>query len=713
MTSAKTAYETETKLLETLRERYSAQNADINKARQELITAESDVSAMRIEKNEVQGNLLRDKEEVRDLQRKMASTGAEVETLKADIERAKKEAKQQKGLLAIAKKQLTTREAEKAKVEKELQESRAELVDMTKQREAVEEELTREVPPSLMNGHGFDKASSPDIMSMALAQPLPTTPDAAPSPPASIRSHSSKSTNPFDRLAGGGTPRSGSPFLPFATSSDIPTPIGEAAPIVTSPNGISEDPFGFSSLPTEPKQASFDDAFAAEDNEDPSTPTAETPTSPTTESRAGAASDNEDLFSTPPSTSAGRGSPDTLTKPSTSFGALDAAASQFPELAPTAPGYFPVSEPQTPNETDLSSDLKELEVDESDSSDDEQEFVVVKNDQPATSPSTTAASPPPVATNAFDDTFGFSPEPAVNAADTTPVAPFLLPSSMEIAPPAIDNVLESKAATSEAAAGKNAFDEAMGTIPTGSTTTTTTNSNFSFDSAFEDNFDFAAAKAETEKPFFPPPRSNTSNAVVSPPHAAAPLSDGFDSVFGVVSSDSAVASPPVAVAPSKSMSFDDTFGTGNSSVQSSTSAAAPPESDGLGISFDNAFGEKRLSTALAFDNAFAVPKETPKEAPKDAPAHEPRKRQMPAPLITFPSPPASPKSTSQISHTSPPPAGSTRSASPAPDLPTRNSGPKARPPASGSSLKEPATRHSRLSVSEDDMSLQIKSEFLH
>jgi hypothetical protein len=40
-----------------------------------LITAESDVSALRLEKNEVQNALLRDKEEVRGLQKKMAAAG--------------------------------------------------------------------------------------------------------------------------------------------------------------------------------------------------------------------------------------------------------------------------------------------------------------------------------------------------------------------------------------------------------------------------------------------------------------------------------------------------------------------------------------------------------------------------------------------------------------------------------------------------------------
>ena len=52
LSSAKAAYDTETRLLGTLKERFAAQSAEIQKTREELIHAESDLSAMRVEKAE-------------------------------------------------------------------------------------------------------------------------------------------------------------------------------------------------------------------------------------------------------------------------------------------------------------------------------------------------------------------------------------------------------------------------------------------------------------------------------------------------------------------------------------------------------------------------------------------------------------------------------------------------------------------------------------
>ncbi|OBZ75406.1 EH domain-containing and endocytosis protein 1 [Grifola frondosa] len=241
LSSAKAAYETETRLLATLRERFVAQTVDIQKAREELIRGESDLSAVRMEKSETEGSLLRDKEEVRELNRKMAEVGTQVEALKVDVEKAKKEAKQQKGLLAIAKKQLATRESERAKVEKELEEASIELQNATKEREDAEAELTKEVPATRTNGPERAMSPASEILAYAAMQPLPASPEA--STPTSIIS---KSTNPFERLAmsSGSPPRSQSPFLPFS-------PVLSTSPIVppaaAEPQAeIQEGPFGFS-----------------------------------------------------------------------------------------------------------------------------------------------------------------------------------------------------------------------------------------------------------------------------------------------------------------------------------------------------------------------------------------------------------------------------------------------------------------------------------
>ena len=83
LSSAKAAYGAEDRLLATLRERFSNQSSDIQKVKEELIRAESELSAIRLEKAEVEQSLLHDKEEIRDLQRKMTETGSTIEVVKA------------------------------------------------------------------------------------------------------------------------------------------------------------------------------------------------------------------------------------------------------------------------------------------------------------------------------------------------------------------------------------------------------------------------------------------------------------------------------------------------------------------------------------------------------------------------------------------------------------------------------------------------------
>lgn len=191
LSSAKAAYETETKLLTTLKERQTNQLSEIQKQREELIHAESNLSAVRVEKAELEGVFLRDKEEARELHRKMMDASQEAEKFKQELERVKKEAKQQKGLLAIARKQLSTKESERAKVEKDLEEATNEVASVIAERENVEAELAKEVEPSPMIT-GPQRTLSPDSVTFASQQPLPSTPDVP---------NSGRSNNPFDKLS--------------------------------------------------------------------------------------------------------------------------------------------------------------------------------------------------------------------------------------------------------------------------------------------------------------------------------------------------------------------------------------------------------------------------------------------------------------------------------------------------------------------------------
>lgn len=696
LTSAKTSYETETRLLETLRERYATQNTEIKKLREDLITAESDVSALRAEKSEVQGNLLRDKDEVRELQKKMASAGAEIETLKVDIEKLKKDAKQQKGLLAIAKKQLATREAEKAKVESELQDAQMELKDIVKEQEETEAELAKDVPSKLTNGYDISKSSSLDNSSLIPAQPLPAAQDFAPSPPASVRSASIKSTNPFDRLAFTGTPRSESPFVAFASSPTVST-----GPSLSSP--MTDDPFG---LPTDFAPTEEPETFSSEvvpnttDDATTSTPKlgvlangedADAESRMRTGPELTPGSDSEDQFSTPLSTVTSKPHPESPTlnlsdSSVSSYLVLDAAAANFPDLSVTPPPETPIQNP----ETDLSSNVKELEIDDTDSSDESEEGME-KEQMSQQIPLEVAGTPQPAAST-FDDMFSVSSEftqPAATAltmdstreqihgTDTNPASfTSFEPSS------SIDGASSSVSKPNGAAAdvaGKNAFDEAMGIMPADHTTSTK-DCTFDFGTAFDDNFDFAAAKAQTEKPLLSPPSPPAAKEVMAA-FPAPPQNGQFDSVFGVVGNSSNVSQPPVSqpvFARNQSLSFDDAFGSESSNVQSQSPASNTQSS--IGISFTPPFGEQRPSKALALDT-FPPPKNPPPQ---------------PTPSVTFP--PSSPDS-GTYSSLGLSASNTRRTGSPSPDLSPPQLSPKLRPPTGSSDkLKDPPTRHSRLSI---------------
>ena len=180
LSQARAAHETERTMVDDLQSRHKDQATLLQRQRTELITAESDLSALRVERTEIEGNYLRDKEDVRDMKKKMAEVAAETARLRDELEKTKKEARQQKGLVAISKKQLSTAEAEKDKVAAAL---------VAAQHEAAE---PRSVEPDESDDDSpFDHHSAAPA---AVAISLPITPAIA-SPTSSVRS-----TNPFDRM---------------------------------------------------------------------------------------------------------------------------------------------------------------------------------------------------------------------------------------------------------------------------------------------------------------------------------------------------------------------------------------------------------------------------------------------------------------------------------------------------------------------------------
>ena len=704
LSSAKATYETETKLLSALRDRMNAQTAEMNKTREELIRAESDLSALRAEKAEVEGGVLRDKEDVRELHRRMAETGNEIAGLKLEIEKAKKEAKQQKGLLAIAKKQLSTKEAEKVKYQKELEEAQVEVKEADTELKAAELELEKskaeEAPSAVQNGVDFTGLET-EPAAAALTQPLP--PSLPTSPDLAGTAASLKSNNPFDKLnrsaSASSTPRSQSPFLPFVQAASIATP---------ETVNLSADPFGLSgSFTGEPhatappvKEIDSDKAKPGSVTPRPDTavlaiPAAsseETPTSPGSTS-------GSDSFSTPPSTSA----PLSLQNPTTKNHVSDVVTnvSHLSALDDTIPGAFPSFESQH-TETDLGTPLEELEVDESDSDSDEEPLSNLKhklqssadtevtsangitlpsNSSDAFSDATSIQTPKPTASTPTDSLSSSAmPEPPHTD-------PFGVPLSESTNPFPVAN-----ASSPPQVSGVNAFDEAMVKIP--GVGELSPPANFSFDSAFEDNFDFASASNTV--PAFPPAPSavNGNGKTPSAPHSTS----GFDSTFG-----SATNGTPTlpSTSQTKSFSFDDAFAGGSSNTTSTGPQAPPTAKSPNDFSFDDAFGGVDASQALKLNSRFGS---TSSEASAAMPSTDQGQSANAFMQSTDPqTSPISPKGglssprVSSIRSSTPPPRG----VSP----PPRHASPGPRPSIGSSKdghekpAKEHVTRASRLSVS--------------
>ncbi|KAH8102886.1 hypothetical protein BXZ70DRAFT_926963 [Cristinia sonorae] len=723
LSSAKAAYETETRLLSTLRERFSTQAQDISRTREELIRAESDLSGLRVEKAELEGSVLRDKEDIRDLQRRMTEAGMTVETLKAEIEKAKKDAKQQKGLLAIARKQLATREAERLKVEKELEESRAEAQSVTKEREDAEAELAAEpASPPQANGHDIPQATSPDLV-FAAAQPLPISPE-----------FTGKSTNPFERLALSGSPppSAPSPFLPFADTSAVPTPVLPAGTESQSAPK-TDDPFGFSEAFDEPQ--------------------------PTGDSR-GNLSDlmsptDTDMFLTPPSSAVGTTtfSADPASAAASHFPALDAAAN-FVTSPPPADSNAPRED------TELDTQLKEIEQedsDDTDSDDDEPLNAVKMKLEEKAEPDITVngtSGAGPTATSAFDDSFGVTTLPSnatirpgtpQRSLQSTPLrsqspalsshskdavgSPFAIPAPKQEATETPSKI--GVPAASSTPADISAFDETLGKVPSAPGASAQP-SQFTFDDAFDDSFDFSTTTAtastidhsnspsnltDTSIATFPPAPTGTGRSATEDSFDAVFLSSGGPSAPSGGPAVEPTPAPAVQPQASSAFSFEDAFSVPSQPQQSPPQAtlspplAQPSNSTGsLGasaISFDDAFGGVSGSEALALNNTFIPPSSaaaTPATAvpqqfqppPGPPPGQAQHVEATPFPTSSAPTSPTR-DSASSISHagrsSSPLPP---RSMSPIPRL----SSPKQRPGTANSTEKaeKEKTRHSKLSI---------------
>jgi epidermal growth factor receptor substrate 15 len=256
LASTKASYETETRLLADLREKFASQSAAINKAKEELIRNESDLSALKLERNEVQSSVLSGKDEIRDVERKMREVVGEIEGVKKEVEDGRKEGKVASALVEVKKRQLEGLEEELEGVKKDAEAAREEVAQAKREVEVLDgriaeiekEKETHQEQQQQQHIADISRAKSPPSI------PLPETPADALSP-----AGSAKSNNPFDRLFGPSSPsHSELPYSsPFPTTQPQPqtsteAPLGDAVAEKEKEGALSddEDPFGFNSLST-------------------------------------------------------------------------------------------------------------------------------------------------------------------------------------------------------------------------------------------------------------------------------------------------------------------------------------------------------------------------------------------------------------------------------------------------------------------------------
>ncbi|KAG8831584.1 hypothetical protein FRC17_002900 [Serendipita sp. 399] len=541
LASAKVGYDTETKLLAGLRERYNAQAQELTATRDELIRAESDLSALKLEKAEIGGNILREKDDVRDLKRRLNEVTEEAAAIKKDIEQAKKDARQQKGLLAIARKQLSTAEAERDAALKERDEAQEEVTAIETEIAQVEKSIADlKTSTPVPNGNAAANGVYPTSFSSSIdAKPVVGTPSmSSPALPFADASNvaspaaSSKSNNPFDRFRKGSVASDSS--TPFRTAS----PFAATSPVAEAKAADDDDPFGFNEMQATPPATKETTEVINDTPRASSEKAGETLNKVVSEGNDNLLSPTDNFF-TPPTSSAGN-----ATEANVIDSLLDdsQASNRFPDLT-------------HPNESELPP-LQEKEQDgSSDSDDDDRPLGEIKAEQAGVAPtvnSATQATQVEPATNgtSFEDAFGF---PELNTDQPAPVTSSssqfgTLGSEQTMSPFGVASMPSSQQPITNGTgpSAVSAFDEAMGFSPSAPVPTGNPEP-FKFDN-FEDTFNF-------EESSFSHTRNQSTEVPMPAPTLSAPASAAFDAAFGLTPTTS-VGPPNGNTAP---LSFDDAF----------------------------------------------------------------------------------------------------------------------------------------------------------
>ena len=608
LTSARASYETESQLLSGLRERLVSQRIDIQKTREELITAESELSATKVEKAEVEGSVLRDKEEIRELQRRMKDIGVETDNLKMGIEKAKRDVRQQKGLLAIAKKQLATAEADKLKSTKELQTVRQDIETVQLEKKAVDEHLSEfEVSPSPMPDDFIhvDRVVSPAPPTSAAAIPLPDTPLSTTPQPSALR----QSTNPFERLTMA-VVGAADPSPTFRVSSALNP---DSSPLDPS------DPFKFSSLATAAAESSSQTSITVAD------------TGVKSEASAGVATGPGAIVSQESAMPPAENDTPFLSQPSNADQSISNGVS---DEKYSLPGAYPSG---VKGDDDIGP-LHEIDTDGSETTSDSDDqpvgtqLAAAKTDEqispgntPQASGSNVAELPEPSNSikPAFNDNFGAvsysisspttgkasrttsgnsspkrnqSPGRAVSTRTLSShsvggvVDPFGVPNfshtpleplgGRAAPPPTIETVLE-PSATTHNPSSLNDFDQALGKLPN---STQDKSPTFKLDSGFEDNFDFSVSAINGSTGEHISDVTNPDPKAVTPRMSSPPFPTPL--------------APPIAVENQPQTTNANPKFEAAMPFASPASASSPLANASTSVTFDDAFGLSSSITSI-------------------------------------------------------------------------------------------------------------------
>ncbi|GAA6062985.1 hypothetical protein JCM10212_005808 [Sporobolomyces blumeae] len=212
--------------LDELTTKDAEQKEVLARAKKDLISCESDLSKLKMDKSELEGEYLRDKEEVRQVQKRLAIVEQEKRILHDEIDKVRKEQRREKGLAAIARKQMSQAEQDRTRLEREFEE----LKNAPIASPASPADTPRAPEPS-----AYSSMSAP-VEAKRQPEHVPLPLSTVTSPAASTRSN-----NPFDRInlaSAGLSPQSTgttSQRSPAASGSTNPFPF--PGPSSSSPDG--------------------------------------------------------------------------------------------------------------------------------------------------------------------------------------------------------------------------------------------------------------------------------------------------------------------------------------------------------------------------------------------------------------------------------------------------------------------------------------------